>query len=163
MAVFGQEHSGGQLEGTPLTVNTANGPVPYIGLPFITSKGYLPDVLSWAAGAEVALGNRNTLVADLLANQVGLINGIYNTTAQTLTDLSLPTGPNGNKGATPTTASITGLVSAGQVTYGQYSASLGYKARIAGNLVANLNVLIRLDNNGLTARIVPLFGLGYSF
>jgi hypothetical protein len=59
--------------------------------------------------------------------------------------------------------SATGLVSSGQVSYGQYSASIGYKARLIGNLVANVNVLIRLDNNGLVARVVPLYGIGYSF
>jgi hypothetical protein len=35
--------------------------------------------------------------------------------------------------------------------------------KLAGNLLANLNVLVRLDDNGLVARVVPLFGLGYSF
>jgi hypothetical protein len=49
------------------------------------------------------------------------------------------------------------------VSYGQYNASFGYKSRLAGNLVANFNLLVRLDNNGLTARAVPMFGLGYSF
>jgi hypothetical protein len=29
--------------------------------------------------------------------------------------------------------------------------------------VANFNLLVRFDDNGLTARAVPLFGLGYSF
>jgi hypothetical protein len=55
------------------------------------------------------------------------------------------------------------LVSAGNVAFGQYTGSFGYKVKVAGNLVANFNVLVRFDNNGLTARLVPLFGLGYSF
>ena len=54
-------------------------------------------------------------------------------------------------------------MSAGRVSYGQYNASFGYKTRIAGNLVANFNILLRLDNNGLAAKATPLFGLGYSF
>jgi hypothetical protein len=29
--------------------------------------------------------------------------------------------------------------------------------------VASFNVLVRLDNNGLTARVAPLYGLGYTF
>jgi hypothetical protein len=32
-----------------------------------------------------------------------------------------------------------------------------------GNLVANFNLLVRFDKNGLTDHIVPLHGLGYSF
>jgi len=77
----------------------------------------------------------------------------------------LPTGPNGDASgaAVPTKATATGLVSAGRVSYGQYNASFGYKTRIAGNLVANFNILVRLDNNGLAAKATPLFGLGYSF
>ena len=56
-----------------------------------------------------------------------------------------------------------GLVSVGRVSYGQYKASLGYKVRITRNMVANFNMVIRLDNNGLVARAVPMFGIGYSF
>jgi hypothetical protein len=65
--------------------------------------------------------------------------------------------------AVPTKVSASGLVSAGNVSFGQYSGSFGYKVKIVGNLIANVNALVRLDNNGLTARVVPLFGLGYSF
>jgi hypothetical protein len=61
----------------------------------------------------------------------------------------------------PTTAQ--GIVGAGRGSLGQYSGSFGYKARIAGNLVASFNLLVRFDNNGLTARVVPLYGIGYSF
>jgi hypothetical protein len=161
----GKSILGGQLTGTPLTQNTANGSVNYIGAPFIATKGYLPDVFTWAAGAELAVGRHNTLVADLLGNQVGTIHGIPGATTQTVDNVALPTGPNGDAtgAAVPTKGSATGLVSAGRISYGQYNASFGYKSRIAGNLVANFNLLVRLDNNGLTARVTPLFGLGYSF
>lgn len=161
----GKSILGGQLEGAQLTQNTSTGTVNYIGSPFISTKGYLPDVLNWAVGAEVALNRRNTIVVDILGNQVGLIHGIPNTITQTITGLPLPTGPNGDStgAAVPAKGSATGLVSAGNVSYGQYYASFGYKARIVGNLVANFNFLTRLDNNGLVAKYVPLFGLGYSF
>ena len=114
---------------------------------------------------EVALGRRNTLIADVLGNQIGWIHGIANTATQTLTGVALPTSTNGDpNGATvPTKASISGLISAGSVSFGQYSASFGYKYKVVGNLIANFNLLVRMDNNGLTARVVPLFGLGYSF
>jgi hypothetical protein len=161
----GKSTLGGELQGTPLSQNTSVGTVNYIGAPFTSTKDFLPDVFSWAVGAEVALGRHNTLIADILGNQIGWIHGIPNTKTQSLTGLSLPTGPNGdptNK-ATPAKGDVAGLVSSGRVSLGQYSGSFGYKARIAGNLVANFNVLVRFDNNGLTARFVPLFGLGYSF
>ena len=159
----GKSILGGALEGTPLSASTSVGTVNYIGAPFVTSKNYLPDVLNWAVGAEVALGRRSTLIADIIGNEVGLIHGIPNATTQTISNLLLPTGPNWDKCAFPTTGSAVGLVSAGRVSYGQYSGSFGYKARIVGNLVANFNLLIRFDNNGLTDHIVPLYGLGYSF
>ena len=161
----GKSILGGGLQGTPLSVSTSAGTVNYVGAPFTTSKNYLPDVLNWAVGAEVALGRRSTIIADIIGNEVGLIHGIPNAKTQTISNLLLPTGPNGDSSgaAVPASGSAVGLVSAGRVSYGQYSGSFGYKARIVGSLVANFNLLIRFDNNGLTDHIVPLYGLGYSF
>jgi hypothetical protein len=62
-----------------------------------------------------------------------------------------------------TPQTVSGLVSAGLVSFGQYSGAFGYKARIIGNLVATFNLLVRFDNNGLTARTTPLYGLSYTF
>lgn len=161
----GKSILGGGLQPSPLSQNTSAGQVVYLGAPFTSTKDFLPDVFSWTAGTEVALGHRSTLIADILGNQIGWIHGIQNTTMQTITGVSLPTGINGDSTNTakPIIGTAMGLVSAGRVAYGQYSGSFGYKARIVGNLVANLNILVRFDNNGLTARFVPLYGLGYTF
>jgi len=161
----GKSTLGGQLQGTNLTQTTSNGAVSYAGAPFTSTKGYLPDVFTWAAGAELALTSHSTLIADILGNEVGWLHGIPNTTTQTIPNQLLPTGANGDStgASVPVKGPATGLVSAGLVSYGQYSGSFGYKVRVAGNLIASFNVLVRLDNNGLTARAVPLFGLGYSF
>jgi len=161
----GKSSLGGELVGTPMSQSTSTGTVNYVGAPFVSTKGYLPDVFNWAAGAELALGRHHTVIADLLGNQIGWIHGIPNASMQTISNVLLPTGPNGDSSgvAVPTKGSATGLVSDGRVSFGQYSVSLGYKARLSGNLVANFNMVIRLDNNGLTARAVPMFGLGYSF
>jgi hypothetical protein len=157
----GKSNLGGQLKGTTLMQDS----ISYIGAPFTFTKGYLPDVFTWAAGAELALGKHNTLIADILGNQVGWIHGIPNTATETMSNQLLPTGPHGDASGTavPTKGAATGLVSVGRVSFGQYNASFGYKTLIAGNLVANFNLLVRLDNNGLAARVTPLFGLGYSF
>ena len=161
----GKSVLGGQLHGTALTQNTAGGAVNYIGAPFTSTKDYLPDVFTWAVGTELALGRHNTFVFDLLGNQVGWIHGTPSATTQTLANVPLPTSANGDStgAAVPTKGSAVGLVSSGRISYGQYNASLGYKSRIVGNLVANFNLLLRLDNNGLAARVTPMFGLGYSF
>jgi hypothetical protein len=161
----GKSTLGGELAGTQMTQSTATGNINYIAAPFTSTKGYLPDVFTWATGAELAVGRHNTVIVDILGNQVGWIHGIPNATMQTISNVLLPTGPNGDStgAAVPAKGSATGLVSAGKVSYGQYSASLGYKARITQSLVANFNVVIRMDNNGLVARAVPMVGLGYSF
>jgi hypothetical protein len=153
----GQSILAGQLQSSVLSSSGV------VGAPFSFNKDYLPDVFSWAAGAEIALGNRNTIVADVLGNQIGWIHGIQNTALSTMTGQYAPTSAGGGYGQTPTQVSVTGLVSAGKVSYGQYNGSFGYKARVAGNLIVYVDALIRFDNNGLTARFSPTLGLGYSF
>lgn len=161
----GKSALGGQVQGTTLSQSASAGSVNYVGAPFTFSKDYLPDVFTWAAGAELALGRRNTIIADILGNQVGWIHGIPNATMQTIPNQLLPTGVNGDSSgaAVPVKGTASGLVSAGRVSFGQYDGSFGYKARVVGNLVASFNVLVRFDNSGLTARVAPLYGLGYSF
>ena len=146
---------GGTITGTPVTVGGVPG---YSAPPFTSSKGTLPDVFSWAVGSEVALGRHNTVVVDFLGNQIGWINGIQNMKTESVQALA-PQGTTGK--VTPQT--VSGLVSAGLVSFGQYSGAFGYKARIIGNLVATFNMLVRFDNNGLTARATPLYGLSYTF
>jgi hypothetical protein len=144
----------GQLQGSSHTVSSTAGPVTYVGAPFTSTKDYLPDVFSWAVGSEVAFGRRMTVVVDILGNQIGWVHGIQNTVESSAPGFS----PISFK---PIDA--TGLVSAGRTSIGQYNGAFGYKVRIKGNLVATFNALVRFDNNGLTARFVPLVGLGYTF
>jgi hypothetical protein len=142
--------------------------------PFTSTKDFIPDVFSWAAGSEVALGHHNTLILDILGNQLGWIHGIPDVVNnQPVPGVFLPSGVHGdnsNNPAPPAIGTATGLVGVlgsgnvlKRVAFGQYSASLGYKVRIGRNLVANLSVLYRLDNNGLVARAVPSYGVSYSF
>jgi hypothetical protein len=154
----GQSVLGGQLQPNTLTatMNDGSGIVTYNGAPLTATKGYLPDVFSWAVGTEVALGRRNTLVADILGNDIGWIHG-----APSLVSGSFA-------GYSPTTlqaVNATGLMAGANLTtsFSQYSGSFGYKARLVGNLVLTFNALVRFDSNGLTARFAPLYGLGYTF
>jgi len=156
---FGWQYSGkstlaGQVQGATST----SSPAP----PFTTTKDFLPDVLSWAVGSEVAFGRRNTLVVDILGDQIGLVHGIQALTTQTLS-LSGLFSPTTYKQFT-TSDNVSGLIATiSHVSFGQYYGAFGWKTRIAGNLIATVNFLTRFDNNGLTAKIVPLYGLGYSF
>jgi hypothetical protein len=147
---------GGITGGSPVTL--PNGVITQ-GPPFSSAKDYVPDVFSWAVGTEVALGRHNTVVVDLLANEIGWIHGIQNMQTQSVANVPFPQKTDVQ--APLVTAS--GLTSAGRVSFGQYSGAFGYKARVIGNLVATFNMLVRFDNNGLTARATPLFGLSYTF
>jgi hypothetical protein len=154
--IAGKSILGGQVSATSVTTPSgfsATAP------PFTSSKGYLPDVFSWALGTEVALGRRNTVVLDFLGNQIGWIHGIQNMVTQSVANQPEPQTGTGSA----TTEPAYGFVSAGHQSFGQYSGAFGYKARVVGKLVATVNMLVRFDNNGLTARYAPLFGLGYTF
>ncbi len=153
----GKSILGGGISGAT-TVALANGGTG-LGTPFTTTKDYLPDIFSWAIGTEVAFGRRNTVVVDVLGNQIGWIHGIQNMTNGSVSNV--PSPQTSAQSAPLVTAS--GLVSAGRVAFGEYSGAFGYKARIAGNLVATFNALIRFDSNGLTDRFVPLYGISYTF
>jgi hypothetical protein len=94
------------------------------------------------------------LIFDVLSNDIGWMHG-----APSLATASAA-------GYSPTSlqsVTATGLVGTGTHSFSQYSGAFGYKVRIVGNLVLTLNALVRFDNNGLTARFTPLYGLGYTF
>ena len=157
----GESILGGQIHATSVTVVPAGASSAFsaLGPPFTSTKGYLPDVFSWAVGTEVALGRRNTIVVDFLGNQIGWIHGIPNMTIQSVSNQPAPQFGTGDAQS----QTLSGFVTAGNQSFGQYSGAFGYKARIAGNLVGTFNMLVRFDNNGLTARATPLYGLSYTF
>jgi hypothetical protein len=155
--IAGKSVLGGQISGTPASVGGFSAIEP----PFSSSKDYLPDVFTWAAGSEIAVGRHNTIVIDFLGDEIGWIHGIQQVKNETTPPVPFPTTATAS--TAPTTQPVTGLVSAGRVSFGQYNGAFGYKARIAGNLVATFSALVRFDNNGLTARATPLFGLSYTF
>jgi len=142
------------LGGLFLPSEVATSPTAF-GQPLTPQKDYLPDVFSWAVGTEVGIGRRNTVVLDFLGNQIGWINGIPNMTMENIANVPAPN--------TATNVTASGFVGAGRTSFGQYSGAFGYKARLVGNLVGTFNMLVRFDNNGLTARATPLFGLSYTF
>jgi hypothetical protein len=151
----------GTFTGTPETT-TMNGPngsqtVPYLAPPLVATKQYLPDVFQWAVGAELGFGpakGRNTLVLDVIGNQIGWIHGAPNVQDSSAAGFSP---------ITYAPVNATGVVAAPNSSYGQYSGAFGYKIKLMGNLVATFNALVRLNNSGLTARFVPFYGLSYSF
>jgi hypothetical protein len=154
----GKSTLAGQLQGTSQSYSLSGAAIPYSASPFTATKGYLPSVFSWAVGTEVALNNRNTVIVDILGNQIGWGHGIQTLVIDSRPGV-LPTSPGSNGGS----VDAAGLVPAsGRSSFGQYSGAFGYKFRVAGNLVATVQALTRFDHNGLRADVTPLFGLGYS-
>ena len=153
----GKSVLGGQITGSSQTATMANGDkIQYVGAPLtIREKDYIPDVFTWSAGAEWALGNRNTLVTDILGNQIGWIHGAP--------QLQLTSAPGLSPLAPFSSVNASGMVGVGKSSFSQYNGSFGYKVLVASKLVATFNLLVRLDDNSLTSRIAPLFGLSYSF
>jgi hypothetical protein len=153
----GKSVLGGQLQGTNTTAALPNGTsISYLGAPFTSTKDYLPDVFSWAVGSEISFKNRSTVVVDVLGNQLGWIHGIANTQTESISGQYSPIAPYSQQ-------TVTGLVGTGKTSFGQYSGAFGYKIRLVADLVFTFNALVRFDNNGLTARFAPLYGLGYTF
>jgi hypothetical protein len=153
----GKSSLGGTLQGQTQSVSVSTSNVPIVTGPLsVVGKDYLPDVLSWSVGTEVALGRRNTIVADILGNQIGYVHGVP-TVQMTSVDGLSPIDP------VNAAVKATGFAAGPKTSLGQYSGAFGYKTRLFGNLVATFQMLVRFDDNGLTARAVPLYGLGYSF
>ena len=174
----GQSILGGTLQGTMKSATLSDGvtTVPYYGTGFTTTKGYLPDIFSWAVGTEVSLGRHNTVIADILGNQIGWVHGVPTLESLPVSgpppsgyqQSAIPPSVTGAQQAqqamaTGLTAYKPGDVPLGRGSFGQYSGALGYKVRVVGNLVFTFQTLVRFDNNGLTARLSPLYGLSYSF
>lgn len=152
----GKSVLGGQLQPSQQTASVGTSSVTYEGAPLTATKGYLPDVFSWAVGSEIAFGRHNTVILDILGNDIGWVHGApqLNTTSANF------------QGYDPVTLqpiTPTGLTGIGKTSFAQYNGAFGYKARLIGNLVFTFNALVRFDDNGLTARFTPLYGLGYTF
>ncbi|MCC6388952.1 MAG: hypothetical protein IT167_00010 [Bryobacterales bacterium] len=116
---------------------------------FTNTKGDLPNIFSWSAGAGISFSQRITFQADILG--------------QTLLDanrLVLTTVPGRGQNIAPATG-VT--LSPNKKNIQMNSGAFGFKLKLAGNLVFSANMLVAFDDNGLRDRVVPLFGLGYTF
>lgn len=107
----------------------------------------LADEVAYVAGADVALGQRLTLCADLVGRYVLDASRVASSTfvgldaAQTrFADIEFVDG-----------------------SYNQSSLALGIKANPAGRLLVVFNVLLKLDDHGLRDKVTPLLALDYTF
>jgi len=107
----------------------------------------LPGFFYYSGGVDVGVTKRVTLVGDLLGQR--FFNAPQITSP---TSLSIP----GQSGSFTSVEPVTGSYSADNL-------GIGTKINPIGHLLITANVLVKLDNGGLRAKVVPMAGLSYSF
>lgn len=107
----------------------------------------LADEVAYVVGADVALGDRLTLCADLVGRYVIDSSRVVSSTFSGL-----------DAGHTQFAD-----IAFAQGSYNQSSLALGFKANPVGRLLLVFNVLLRLDHNGLRDSATPLLALDYTF
>jgi Putative MetA-pathway of phenol degradation len=123
------------------------------------TKERLPSQLTYAAGADVWLTNWFTAAFDLVGQQV------FEAKRTSVTSLQEPSAckdsaclfpnfdpPKSDQSLSPATR-----------TFNVTNASVGVKVRPFSNLLITANALIKLNNGGLRANVVPLVGVSYTF
>jgi hypothetical protein len=106
----------------------------------------LPDVVAYSAGAVVAVHPKLTAAVDLIGRYVIDTPRLRLETFHALDGVT--TLPN---------------IAFGTGSFNELSAALGVKLNVAGPLLLNLNVLMRLNSVGLRDKISPLIGIEYAF
>ncbi|MBI4909358.1 MAG: hypothetical protein HY820_37410 [Acidobacteria bacterium] len=119
------------------------------GDPLTGEKIRLPDQFLWSAGTGITVSKRMTFVVDVLQNRLINANRLVSTSVS-------------GRGSAGGTANGFALTPAKQ-SYNMSNGSFGVKVKMVGNMVFTANMLMALDNNGMRDRVVPLFGVGYSF
>jgi hypothetical protein len=119
--------------------------------------GDLPNEVNYTAGFDAGVHRRVTLTADLL--------GRYLIDANRLVDqeqtLRFRTNPAGNDPTTFTTTRTSAVVETGNLNL--LLGSAGLRVNLVGRLLLVGNVLFALNDNGLQDKVIPVFGVDYSF
>lgn len=129
-------------------------------------KERLPGQLTYSGGADVWLTKRFTVAFDLVGQQV--FQGKRSSVTQVPEPAACldPSGAcdphfdNDNAFADP---KIDSNLSQSTGSFNLTNASLGAKVRPFSNLLITGNVLIKLNDGGLRAKIVPLVGVSFTF
>jgi len=109
----------------------------------------LPGFVGYAAGADIGITPRLTVVADWTGQH-------FFSAPQISGPRSVPATVAGN----PASFSSVQLISG---SYAVNDLGVGVKANPVKHLLITANLTIKLDNGGLRARVVPLAGISYSF
>ncbi len=112
------------------------------------AKARLPNQFFYSGGVDIGVAKRLTLATDLLGQRV--IHGfrVQEVPFVDTTGVSHPDIPN---------------ISNYTDSFNLDDLALGFKYEPFGKLLLTGNILIKLDDGGLRARVVPLVGLSYTF
>jgi len=117
----------------------------YLASQYPTDKRHLPGQLFYAAGFDAAMSPRLTVAFDFLDQMI--ISG-----QRTLL-----------RPFETSDGSRYSAIYFDDITRHEYNASAGFKAKVLSAVVVTGNVLFRLNQTGLRARIAPLVGISYLF
>lgn len=123
-----------------------NGSSVLAGNPALGESADFPDQVGYAAGADVSVNQRVTVAFDLL--------GVYVIDAERLRRESFQAldGRSVFPNIVFTRDSLNSL-----------SGAVGLKASLFQRLLLDVNVLLKLDQNGLRDKVTPLIGIEYAF
>lgn len=109
-------------------------------------KQDLPDEAGLALGADIGIGKKLTVAFDVVARRVIDGERVERDTFTALDGVS----------TFPTLRFSTG-------SYSVFDGAVGLKANPGGGLLLDLNVLFKLNDEGLRDQVTPLLGIEYSF
>jgi hypothetical protein len=111
-------------------------------------KQDLPDQFVVAAGSDLAVNSRFSVIVDMVAQRVF-------DSPRAFTRALTATGPAGAVSLPDIRFETT--------SYWTSAASLGFKTNVARGVLVNFNLRFALAENGLTDRVAPLLGLEWAF
>ena len=125
--------------------------------PVAPTKAHLPNDVFYTAGADVGATRNLTLCFDFLGQSV-LSGTMITPGIPYATSTIKPEIPSSVLPASPyaTTSVRTG-------NFNVLMGSAGLKTKVGANLLLTANVLFQMNNQGLRAKAVPMFGLSYTF
>jgi hypothetical protein len=123
-----------------------NGSSVLSGNPATGESADFPDQVTYAAGADLSVNPRLTVVFDLLGQYVIDSERLVQQQFQALDGKSV--FPN---------------VTFTHDSFNALSGSLGFKANLIERLLLDVNLLFKLDQHGLRDKVTPLIGIEYAF
>jgi len=108
----------------------------------------LPDQFQYAAGTDISINNRVSMVFDVIGQRV--------IDSPRMSQVMLQASGVAGTVALPDIRFTTG-------SYWATSGALGFKTNVAPHVLVNTNLRFRIGSNGLADRVAPLVGVEYAF